>query len=164
MPSLLLLLLQETEPLLGQQHLMTTIALASPHFGSAQLLSKFRALCRAQHRRQTLAITKVFPRGLSMRCRTDVAVGCGGGDGGGEGRRAGNGVDCSAQVCSGGGGSVDSGGGGGGSTAAAATTPAWLEVGVHGAAGPTRRTRAATLSHHLAPSRFLLLLCMVQCY
>ena len=45
-------------------------------------------------------------------------------------------------VCSGGGGSVDSGGG---STAAAATTPAWLEVGVHGAAGPTRRTRAATL-------------------
>lgn len=164
MPSLLLLLLQETEPLLGQQHLMTTIALASPHFGSAQLLSKFRALCRAQHRRQTLAITKVFPRGLSMRCRTDVAVGCGGGDGGGEGRRAGNGVDCSAQVCSGGGGSVDSGGGGCGSSAAAATTPAWLEVGVHGAAGPTRRTRAATLAHHLAPSRFLLLLCMVQCY
>ena len=51
-------------------------------------------------------------------------------------------------VCSDGGGSVDSGGGGGGgggSTAAAATTPAWLEVGVHGAAGPTRRTRAATL-------------------
>ena len=60
----------------------------------------FRALCRAQHRRQTLAITKVFPRGLSMRCRTDVAVGCGGGGdggGGGEGRRAGNGVDRSAH-------------------------------------------------------------------
>ena len=48
-------------------------------------------------------------------------------------------------MCSGGGGSVDSGGGGCGSSAAAATTPAWLEVGVHGAAGPTRRTRAATL-------------------
>ena len=77
-----------------------------------------------------------------MRCRTDVAVGSGGsgdGGGGGEGRRAGNGVDRSSG---GGGGSVDSGGG---STAAAATTPAWLEVGVHGAAGPTRRTRAATL-------------------
>ena len=37
-----------------------------------------------------------------MRCRTDVAVGCGGGGGGdggggGEGRRAGNGVDRSAH-------------------------------------------------------------------
>ena len=36
-----------------------------------------------------------------MRCRTDVAVGCGGGGGdgggGGEGRRAGNGVDRNAH-------------------------------------------------------------------